>query len=203
LPRPPAVQSLPSTAEAVPARYVFVPFQIDSDSQILRHSPWLPDMHALFSVLEAVLPVAEQLGIVLLCKEHPGSPVSYSDLHARQSPFLQFTSVRDTQALIDHALGTITINSTAGLESLLRFKPVAVLGDAFYAMPGLADHVVNPAGLHAWLVGLPDRQVDRRLINGFHHYLRSRYCVVGAWQHPNAEHWQAVSERLHELVGTI
>lgn len=199
----PAVQPLPATAEAIPARYVFVPFQIDSDSQILRHSPWLADMHALFSILEAVLPVAEQLGIVLLCKEHPGSPASYSDLHARQSPFLKFTSVRDTQTLIDHALGTITINSTAGLESLLRFKPVAVLGNAFYAMPGLADHVVTPAGLHAWLRGLPDRQVDRRPINGFHHYLRSRYCVTGAWQHPDAGHWQAVGERLHELVGPI
>ena len=193
----------PLVGGAVPARYVFVPFQIDSDSQILQHSPWLPDMRALFALLESVLPVAERLGIVLLCKEHPGSPFSYSDLHARQSPSLQFTSVRDTPALIDHALGTITINSTAGLESLLRFKPVAVLGDTFYAMPGLADQIVNSVGLEAWLRDLPDRQADHRLVNGFHHYLRSRYCVAGAWQHPDAEHWRAVDNRLHELAGSI
>lgn len=193
----------PWAVETVPARYVFVPFQIDSDSQILRHSPWLPDTRALFALLENALPVAERLGIVFLCKEHPGSPFSYSDLHARQSPSLQFTSVRDTPALIDHSLGTITINSTAGLESLLRFKPVAVLGNTFYAMSGLADQIVNPAGLEAWLRDLPDRQADHRLVNGFHHYLRSRYCVAGAWQHPDAEHWQAVGNRLHELAGSI
>src|SRR5690606_32705712 len=38
-------------ARALPKRYLFAPFQVDDDTQIILHSPWIPDMRAYFSVL--------------------------------------------------------------------------------------------------------------------------------------------------------
>src|SRR5690606_15125615 len=40
--------------------------------------------------------------------------------------------------LLDHARGTVVINSTVGLSSLVHNTPVITLGDPIYNLPGLA-----------------------------------------------------------------
>lgn len=195
--------SAPGTTEhnvPLPPRYIWVPFQIDSDSQIIRHSPWIANMRALFAVLETLSPLAAALGLVFVCKEHPSSTIKYPDLHQRQSANLRIVNSVRTDALIHHAAGVITINSTAGLEALLMYKPVIALGEAFYAMPGLADRGRSVAEVAHWLVGLPGREVDRKLVNAFHHYLRSHYCVAGSWKSPDRTHLLAAAQRVSQLL---
>lgn len=189
-----------SLATPLPPRYVWVPFQIDSDSQILLHSPWISDMRALFDVLERLVPLAQKLGLAFICKEHPASTVAYPDLHRRQSDCLRFANSESTDESIRRAAGVITINSTAGLEALLMYKPVIALGEAFYALPGLAEQARSVADLEHWLAGLPEREIDRDLVSGFHHYLRSRYCVPGSWKVPDQAHLSAAARRVTELL---
>lgn len=157
-------------------------------------------MRALFDVLERLVPLAQKLGLAFICKEHPASTVAYPDLHRRQSDCLRFANSESTDESIRRAAGVITINSTAGLEALLMYKPVIALGEAFYALPGLAEQARSVADLEHWLAGLPEREIDRDLVSGFHHYLRSRYCVPGSWKVPDQAHLSAAARRVTELL---
>ena len=189
----------------VPVRYVLVPFQVDSDTQLLRHSPWVADMRALFALLESLLPVARALERVLLCKPHPASPFDYSDLRARAQPHLRFVDDHDCAALVSGADGVLTINSTVGLEAVLAGKPVLALGEAFYTMPGLAWRAVDADAIGHWLRMLDqDRSgvcPDPDVVRGLHRYLVTSYGVPGDWRRADAAHRAAVVRRLRELVG--
>jgi len=43
--------------------------------------------------------------------------------------------------LFSHILGTITINSTVGLQTMYHNSPVKVLGKAIYDIEGLTDKI--------------------------------------------------------------
>jgi len=57
----------------LPKEYIFIPFQVTSDTQIIQHSPWIRDMFDFFGIIEWL---AEQLDIVFIIKEHPSDRVS-------------------------------------------------------------------------------------------------------------------------------
>jgi len=77
--------------------------------------------------------------------------------------------------LLEHAIGTVVINSTAGLSSLLHRTPVKTLGHAVYDMPGLTFQ----GSLDAfWKTpGFVDRTLNRR----FRNYLAATSQLNGSF----------------------
>ena len=182
---------------ALPARYVFVPFQIDHDTQITRFSPWIRDMEHLFAVVTAVFE-CEAPGFDLVFREHPSAAKTYPALYRAiaDHPRLHLLNQVATRTLIENAAAVLVVNSTVGLEALLFGKKVMVLGQAFYALEGIARQAGSRDELAALVRRIDGWQVDRGLIDRFLAYLQFDYAIPGSWKNPHVQHAAAVEERL-------
>lgn len=123
--------------------YLF-PLQLDSDSQIRVHSPF----QRLGAAIEAVIAEFARSapgGSLLVIKNHPldNGWIDYRRMVARLARQCDvagrvlFIDGGDLDALIDHARGTVTVNSTVGLTAIDRGAPVIALGKAVFDVPGL------------------------------------------------------------------
>ncbi|WP_207168560.1 capsule biosynthesis protein [Thiocystis violacea] len=77
--------------------------------------------------------------------------------------------------LLSNALGTIVVNSTVGLSSILHGTPVCVLGDPVYHMPGLTFQGALDEFWHA------PGQVDKLLFERFRAWLRAQNQANGSF----------------------
>lgn len=183
------------TGTWLPERFVFVPFQVNHDTQITHHSPWIADMQALFALFEAMAKRFAQRHFIL--KTHPSDPADYSPLEARAGRLdnLAFADSVPTQTLIERCNVVCTINSSVGIEALLYGKPVWVLGEAFYAIEGITHVIRSEAELEAALEN-PPTAPDALLVRSFLEYLSGEYLIPGSWRAPDEEHMQALNRRL-------
>lgn len=186
----------------LPARYVFVPFQIDHDTQITRFSPWIRDMEHLFAVVTAAF-AGEAAAFDLVFKEHPSAKKRYPAIYRKiqSAPNLHLLNHISTQSLIENAQAVVVINSTVGLEALLYGKKVMVLGQAFYALEGIARQVGTESHLSSAIRQIDGWQVDQSLVTRFLAYLHKDYAIPGSWKTPHVQHAAAVEERLSEYHG--
>jgi capsular polysaccharide export protein len=187
----------PSQAVELPSDFIFIPFQDDWDTQIRLFSPWIRNMRELFSFAELV---AQRSGRTVVLKEHPSSRVKYPDLARRASGKVLFANGNSTQELIEKADCVITVNSTVGLESILLSTPVLVLGDAFYAVEGVAARARSPEEALSLLAKLPAWELSEELQRAFISYLQNEYCLSGRWQDGGVEHYAAVFQRIEALA---
>lgn len=124
---------------------VFVlPLQLEGDFQLRLHSPF-PGLGAVIETVLASFAAHAPGDALLAVKGHPldNGLTDWGRVtlgHARRLgvadrvawlPELTFTPV------LAPAAGLVTVNSTAGLQALREGKPVVVLGEALYDMPGL------------------------------------------------------------------
>ncbi len=125
-------------------RFFLFPLQLDTDSQIRIHSPF----GRLSTAIQAVMTDFARHApgdTHLVIKNHPldNGWINYRRLVHRLADDLDlagrvhFIDGGDLNALLDCALGTVTVNSTVGLTALDRGRPVIALGQAVFAMPGL------------------------------------------------------------------
>jgi len=170
------------TAEIIlPKTYIFVPFQVDYDTQILLFSPWIKDMNMLFSIIEEF---SEKLQIHFIFKEHPSSKKEYPLLHqkALKNPYISFANGHTTQELIEKSQAVITVNSTVGIESLLFHKRVIVLGEAFYAIDEITKQAMSKESLETILLSLKSWDPNELLIDKFLKYLYYEYLIEGNFE---------------------
>ena len=197
----PAVQA--EKPEHMPERYIFVPFQVNTDSQIVLFSPWIADMYALVNVfLAAEQALGEDMPHIVM-KTHPSCCENYAHLMseiAYKSKRLHLIDDGDTQSLIANADAVITINSTVGLEALLHNKPTLVLGQAFYNLKGLTQSASSQQELETVLPSLPDNLPDEELRRGFLHYLKHSYQIPGRWKEASEDHCRLAAARIAEIV---
>ena len=188
-----------NSAFELPERYIFIPFQVDNDSQIISFSPWVNNMQMLFDLCRDC--VSDYLPLVF--KEHPSSPVDYSYLHERQKEGrIVFANGVDTQILIQGASAVITINSTVGIEALSLGKPLFVLGQACYAIEGVAKSVFSKEQL-IQLFQQTDPLIyasDAQLVKAFLSYLQNTYLIEGASSCIDDQHITQVCARLMEFL---
>ncbi|WP_251978347.1 capsule biosynthesis protein [Salinicola avicenniae] len=124
--------------------FYLLPLQLDGDAQIRFHSPF-PNMrdfltHAVTS-FAAFAPQRTRLVI----KNHPlDMGLSGHARHIRElarelslQGRLVYLESGDLDALIQHASGMVTVNSTAGHVALEQGCPTLALGQPLYHMPGL------------------------------------------------------------------
>lgn len=182
----------------LPERYLFVPFQVRLDSQIILHSPWIRDMHQLFDTM-----VRCAQGVpgtpALVFKEHPSCPLRYPELHEKASRLdnVGFANGNSTEELIRNAAGVVTINSTVGAETLLLDKPVLALGNAVYEVPGVASSARSDDEVARWIEDVwTGRPPAAPLRNGYLRFLHDEYLVPDRHQDPGPRHIDAVKERL-------
>ena len=177
---------------------MFVPFQVALDSQVLLYSPWIRDMRQLYWLLEGALrEVPEPLHLVI--KPHPSCDRPYADLrrHAAAHPRLHIVEHHTSEALIRGAEGVVTLNSSVGIEGLLLERPVLCLGDACYAVRGVAARARRPGELQTWLrdraAGTPDTAPLRR---PFLDWLANEYVLPGSHRAPAPGHMSRLRAKL-------
>ena len=186
----------------MPSKYIFAPFQVNTDSQILEHSPWIKDMRHLFTVLQQISTKLSDRQLRFVIKEHPQCPQQYADLYpiARAHKRIVFANFNSTQELIEKATAIMTINSTVGWEALLLKKKVITLGHACYNLADLVLAVHDEESLINAINRLDAWQPDERLRRAFLHYVYQSYCIPDDWRNPTERHWRAVNARLTKMV---
>ena len=192
-------------AVQLPSKYIFLPFQVHDDTQVLLYSPHIRSMeelvrHVVHGVKQYNRHHREDVWIVV--KEHPSDfgRVDYSQLKKKyQYDNIIFLRFYPTSDLIAQAQGVITINSTVGIEALVRHKPVITLGDSCYNIEGLVYHVVTPDKL-AEAIRFIHNKPDHSLIDRFLYYLRYCYLVTGSWRQPTAEHYENITGKITEIL---
>lgn len=124
--------------------YFLFPLQLDSDSQIRVHSRFARLPAAIDAVIDNFAAHAPA-DALLVVKNHPldNAWLNYPRLvrtAARRAGVAErviFIDGGDLNALIDHARGTVTVNSTVGMTAVERGGPTICLGRAVYDMAGL------------------------------------------------------------------
>ncbi len=140
---------LPSIENELSGKYFFVPLQTHNDFQILQHSGYGSIEKFIIEVLESFAKNTKDELIIF--KHHPidRGRKNYKDFILNQSKELAITSrvlvVHDLYlpALLTHAKGTVTINSTVGLSSIFYGTPTITLGRAVYDMVGLTNKNIS------------------------------------------------------------
>jgi capsule polysaccharide modification protein KpsS len=153
-------------------RYFFLPLQVHSDAQV-HHSTFASVEAFVVHAVEMFARYAEP-SIHLVVKHHPlDRPFcDYSELLGRLArehglgDRIVYVDDLHLPTILDHALGTVTMNSTVGLTSLERGIPVKLLGRAIYDVDGL----VFGGSLEAFFRA--PGQVDEELVRGFRVWLR-------------------------------
>lgn len=126
------------------APFFLVPLQVYNDSQILEHSPFHSVGEFITKVMESFARAASP-NQTLLFKHHPldRGHTDYTALIQRTASRLclgdRVLYIRDGHlpTLLDYAQGTVTVNSTVGLSSLIHRTATKTLGLAIYDRPGL------------------------------------------------------------------
>ena len=186
-------------------RYIFIPFQVPADSQIVIHSSWVHSMEQLFHLVRNARIKLQQLDSTelpyLVFKEHPSWPGHFADLYDIDE-YCLFANENETQDLIENAEAVITINSTVGLESLLLGKKVITLGNACYNIDQLVLNAANEIEFFEVFSMLGNWQFNESLRQKFICFIATVYCIPNDWQTmlsaPNQKHIDAMCGRILE-----
>ena len=125
-------------------KYFLVPLQVHCDGQVRSCEHVVSAATFIRRVIGSFVRNAPA-GTYLVLKHHPLDR-GYTDytqliekLSKRYACRERILYVHDLHlpTLLDHAIGTVVINSTTGISSLFHDTPVITLGDAIYDMPGL------------------------------------------------------------------
>lgn len=186
----------------LPKRFVFVPFQVYTDTQIVMFSPLLRSMHDLYALLERSVGLLADEELCFVVKEHPSCGQTYGELHER-NPRIVFANDETTENLIRQAECVMTVNSSVGVEAILHHQRVVTLGQAFYNIPGIVrgpllegEPPISAADLPAWVArelnGLDVWQPDVELMQQFVTYLKKQYLANGSMAQPTDDVYRKI-----------
>ncbi|MBB5421880.1 capsular polysaccharide export protein [Paraburkholderia sp. JPY158] len=124
--------------------YFLFPLQLNSDSQIVVHSPFGSVREAIECVMRSFAQHAP-VDTSLLIKNHPLDTglVEYRGfaqalaMTLDMADRLVFLEDGHLPTLLEHARGVVVVNSTVGLSALHHRRPLIALGKAVYDMPGM------------------------------------------------------------------
>lgn len=160
--------------------YFVYPLQLQTDYQLRAHSPFRDQREAIALVLNSFAAHAPT-DRHLLIKLHPldNGLIGWAAFVRSQAAGLgigervQVIDGGNLDRLAAHALGMVTVNSTAALPALRRGRPVKVLGSAVFGAPGLS----YPGPLDAfWGAPTPP---DPALVDAFFRLMADKYQVRG------------------------
>lgn len=177
-------------------RLVLLPLQVETDSNILAHSPHYKSMSVLMADVERA--AAQHANVVLLVRPHPEVGVFAVPACGPRVRIVGDVSLHSLLRLVD---AVVTINSTVGLEALTQGIPVLTLGEAIYSHGGWTSDVDEPGmlreALGAALSG-PRRVVDARFLGFLHRVLRGSSWPLGVTDTWNAR--ATIAAQVAELL---
>jgi len=158
------------------------PLQLPGDYQILRHAPG-GDLFALVEATIASFAASAPIAAHLLFKVHPldNGLSGWAERIARTAEAhgvaerVGLVDGGSLDAMIARSAGVVTVNSTVGTATLLAGKPLIVLGNAVFDVPGLA-HEGSLADF--WRTPTPP---DPDLAEAFFRLLADRIQVRGGF----------------------
>ncbi len=163
-------------------QYFLLPLQVYNDAQIHTHSDFATVETFIRFVVTSFAKNAP-IGTHLVIKHHPMDR-GYNDYSnwLQQLEFLHDLSgrvhyIHDQRlpTLLDHAIGTVVVNSTVGLSALLHGSPLKVCGRAMYDFKGLTFQ----GTLDEFWREAQDEKVDGKLFNSFRNYLIATTQING------------------------
>ena len=166
---------------SLPKKFVFLPLQCFSDTQILMNSPYIKNMDSFVSVVYQAIKKALPEDYKIIVKEHPDDwgRINYDKLR-KQHPDIIWLKKYNIRKLIEKAELIVTINSSVGIEALMYHKPVVTLGNSFYNVEGVVHHAAIPGDLENAIKNALDTPVDTELIDKFLYHLRFKYLIKGS-----------------------
>lgn len=186
--------------------YIFVPFQLQTDSQIVLNSPnvkLMKDMTELIASTVDEYNRRNQTNYRVIFKPHP--------LYKSKDPAFRLMDIMDicnkykcgklttnidTPTLIEHSDMVITVNSTVGIEALTAGKKVVTLGDAFYNIDGIVYHANSPEKLYETIEQAIKDPRDDELINKFLYYIRFHYFFEIYYLNPDQQSIKRLVDKL-------
>jgi capsular polysaccharide export protein len=164
---------------------VFVlPLQLEGDFQLRLHSPF-PSLRDAIGHIVASFAAHAPPDALLAVKGHPldngltdwGRVAQRAATAAGAGGRLVWLPELPFGPVLASASGVVTVNSTAGLQSLREGKPVVVLGRALYDMPGLTfQHGLD----RFWTEAAPP---DPALVDALRRVLAATCLVRGGFFH--------------------
>ena len=114
----------------------------------------------------------------MVFREHPSCKVGNAEqLKALASDRIIIDNETDTFELARGSQGVVTLNSSVGLQSFLLDRPVLVLGEANYALPGLALNARSAAELQSLFDSVKQWSFDGQSRHNFLRFLLEEYYV--------------------------
>lgn len=165
--------------------YVLLALQLQSDYQIRASSPY-GHLREMLGEVVASFAAHAPGGMRLVVKQHPldngwerwGRVLARLAAQAGVADRVVCIDGGNLAALIDGSAGVVTVNSTVGLHAIHRGRPVKVLGNAVYDIPGLT-HQGDLDGF--WRAPQP---VDPGLALAYRAALAAEIQVRGSFYHP-------------------
>lgn len=184
------------------SKYIFIPFQVEKDSQIVLNSDKIKKMSHLYEVVAKAIEVLNENKIEKIkavFKIHPmDEELNISEILNLEKKYENTILLMDgnTQKLIQKAEAVITINSTVGIEALINNKPVITLGSAFYNIKGIVEHCNKIERLPEILKKSLSQNQDKELIDKFLYYLRFEYFEEIYWRNPDQESIRKIANKI-------
>ena len=175
--RPGVVRSNQGTGATGQGPFVFAPLQVRGDTQIARNGGWIGSVPGFIAALAEA---ARELppGWRVVFREHPSCRIGNAEqLAGLVGDRIVVDNTTDTFELVRRAEAVVTVNSSVGLQSLLYDKPVCVLGEANYAIPGLVSVANGPEALSEAMQAVRDWPDDAALRAAFLSFLATEYFV--------------------------
>ena len=163
--------------------FYFMPLQLDSDSQIRRHSPFTGVLESMAQVITSFAKYAPK-DSYLLIKNHPfdNGLINYRRYMRSLgratgcASRLRFIEAGQADIIIQNCKAVVLCNSTVGLSALCRNKAVYCLGKAIYALPGLAVNAEQMPLADFWH---NHPAPDRQLLEDFLRLLKNEALLPG------------------------
>lgn len=163
--------------------FYFMPLQLDSDSQIRRHSPFTGILESMALVITSFARYAPK-DSYLLIKNHPfdNGLINYRRYMRSLGKAcgcanrLRFVEAGKVDMIIQGCKAVVLCNSTVGLSALRLNKAVYCLGNAIYAMPGLAVNAGQMSLNDFWQQYVPP---DEELLADFLRLLKNEALLPG------------------------
>lgn len=151
--------------QTVTSRNVFFPLQVQLDTNIIMYSTYKSMREAFFQIYNELNDKQSQF----LIRPHP------EELPETSPNIPRYDNVKvSIEESLDHWLNwsdlVVTINSTVGLEALIKGKKVISLGGSIYSSAGLTSSLTQD-------LGLSDSAIRARLIKYLSYLLRSNLLL--------------------------
>lgn len=151
--------------------FIFFPLQTHTDSNIVINSMLFPYEKYVELVQKYFLEIQKRIKCNLIIKEHPFDVLRKKYFRKESSSIKWLDPAVSTDKVLNHELckGTILVNSTAGLESLIFGKPVLTMGKAIYSRPELSLNLDNHSKeeFNQKIISLIENKVDMNAVKIF------------------------------------